>query len=115
MSEHGSRVTTHVLDATSGRPAADVEVTLERHAGQSWQLITSGRTDGDGRIAEFGPANLERGVYRVSFAVAAYFAAVDQPTFYPEVVVMFTLDDEEAYYHVPLLLSPYAYTTYRGS
>jgi 5-hydroxyisourate hydrolase len=115
MSDHQSRVTTHVLDATSGRPAADVEVTLERHAGQSWQLVTSGRTDDDGRIAEFGPADLEPGVYRVSFAVGAYFAAHDQLTFYPEVVIMFTLDEKEAHYHVPLLLSPYAYSTYRGS
>ena len=115
MSDHQSRVTTHVLDATSGRPAADVEVTLERHAGQSWQLVTSGRTDTDGRIAEFGPADLEPGVYRVSFAVGAYFAAHDQPTFYPEVVIMFTLDEKDAHYHVPLLLSPYAYSTYRGS
>jgi 5-hydroxyisourate hydrolase len=115
MSDHRSRVTTHVLDATTGRPAADVEVTLERHAGQSWQLITSRRTDADGRISEFGPTDLERGVYRVSFAVAAYFAARDQPTFYPEVVIPFTLDDEAQHYHVPLLLSPYAYSTYRGS
>ena len=115
MSDQQSRVTTHVLDATSGRPAADVEVTLERHAGHSWQLVTSGRTDTEGRISAFGPANLELGVYRVSFAVAAYFAAQDQPTFYPEVVIMFTLDDEDAHYHVPLLLSPYAYSTYRGS
>ena len=115
MTDAQSRVTTHVLDATSGGPAADVEVSLERHAGHSWQLVTSGRTDADGRITAFGPANLERGVYRVNFAVAAYFAAQDQPTFYPEVMIMFTLDDEEAHYHVPLLLSPYAYTTYRGS
>jgi 5-hydroxyisourate hydrolase len=115
VSDHLSRVTTHVLDATSGRPAADVEISLERHAGQSWQLITSGRTDADGRIAAFGPADLEPGVYRVSFAVGAYFAARDQPTFYPEIVIMFTMDDADAHYHVPLLLSPYAYSTYRGS
>jgi 5-hydroxyisourate hydrolase len=115
MSDHRGRVTTHVLDATTGRPAVDVEVTLERHTGQSWQLITSGRTDADGRISDFGPENLDRGVYRVSFAVAAYFAAHDQPTFYPEVVIVFTLDDEGQHYHVPLLLSPYAYSTYRGS
>lgn len=115
MNDHRSRVTTHVLDATSGQPAADVEVTLERNAGQNWQLVTSGRTDADGRITAFGPADLERGVYRVSFAVAAYFAARDQPSFYPEVVVMFTLDEKDAHYHVPLLLSPYAYSTYRGS
>ena len=115
MSQQRSRVTTHVLDATSGRPAANMEVTLERHVGHSWQLLTSGRTDADGRIVEFGPENLERGVYRVSFAVAAYFAGQDQPTFYPEIVIMFTLDDEDDHYHVPLLLSPYAYSTYRGS
>ena len=78
MTDHQSRVTTHVLDATSGRPAADVEAALERHAGQSWQLVTSGRTDSDGRIAAFGPADLERGVYRVRFAVGTYFAAQDQ-------------------------------------
>jgi 5-hydroxyisourate hydrolase len=115
MTDTRSRVTTHVLDATTGRPAADVEVTLERHAGQSWQLITSGRTDADGRISEFGPADLEHGVYRVSFAVGAYFAAQDQPTFYPEVVIVFSLENEDEHYHMPLLLSPYAYSTYRGS
>ncbi len=109
MSDHQSRVSTHVLDATSGRPAANVEVTLERHVGQSWQLLTSGRTDADGRIVEFGPENLERGVYRVSFAVGAYFAAQDQPTFYPEVVIMFRLDNEAEHYHVPLLVSPFGY------
>ena len=115
MSDRRSRVTTHVLDATSGRPAADVAVTLERQVGGSWQPVASGRTDVDGRISEFGPADLTRGVYRVSFAVGAYFAAQDQRTFYPEVVIMVTLDDEDAHYHVPLLLSPYAYSTYRGS
>jgi 5-hydroxyisourate hydrolase len=115
MTDQRSRVTTHVLDATSGRPAADVAVRLERQVGDSWQSVASGSTDTDGRIATFGPADLELGVYRVTFAVAAYFAARDQPTFYPEVAIMFTLDDEDAHYHVPLLLSPYAYTTYRGS
>jgi 5-hydroxyisourate hydrolase len=115
VSEHRSRVTTHVLDATSGRPATDVKVTLERQAGAGWQPVTSGRTDADGRITEFGPAELERGVYRVRFAVAAYFAAQQLPTFYPEVVIIFTLDDDDRHCHVPLLLSPYAYSTYRGS
>ena len=115
MSDHRSRVTTHVLDATSGRPAADVEVTLERQTGSGWQPVATGRTDSDGRIAAFGPADLERGVYRVRFAVGTYFAAQHQQTFYPEVLIMFTLDHEDAHYHVPLLLSPYAYSTYRGS
>ena len=115
MSDHRSRVTTHVLDATSGRPAADIQVTLERQADRGWQWVASARTDPDGRIAELGPADLERGVYRVSFAVAAYFAAQHLRTFYPEVVILFTLDDADEHCHVPLLLSPYAYSTYRGS
>jgi 5-hydroxyisourate hydrolase len=115
MSDHPSRVTTHVLDATSGRPAADVEVTMERQVGDGWQWVAAGRTDADGRISELGPVDLERGVYRVSFAVGAYFAAQNQPTFYPEVMILFTLDDAQEHCHVPLLLSPYAYSTYRGS
>jgi 5-hydroxyisourate hydrolase len=115
VSEQRSRVTTHVLDATSGRPATGIEVTLERQAGADWQPVGSGRTDADGRIGDFGPADLERGVYRVSFAVAAYFAARQLPAFYPEVVIIFTVHDVADHYHVPLLLSPYAYSTYRGS
>jgi 5-hydroxyisourate hydrolase len=115
VSDHRSRVTTHVLDATKGRPAADLEVTLERQIPDGWEPVASGQTDVDGRIAALGPADLDRGVYRVGFIVAAYFAAQGQPTLYPEVVIVFTLDDENAHYHVPLLLSPYAYSTYRGS
>ncbi|HZA03386.1 MAG TPA: hydroxyisourate hydrolase [Propionibacteriaceae bacterium] len=115
MSEHRSRVTTHVLDATSGRPAAGVEASLERQGGNSWQPVTRGRTDSDGRINDFGPEALEPGVYRVTFAVGPYFAERGQPTFYPEVVIPFRIDDPEAHYHVPLLLSPFAYSTYRGS
>jgi 5-hydroxyisourate hydrolase len=114
-SDHRSRVTTHVLDATAGRPAAGIEVTLERQAGTGWPEVTRGRTDADGRIGDFGRADLEAGVYRVRFAVGPYFAGRGQPAFYPEVVILFTLDDPDAHYHVPLLLSPYAYSTYRGS
>ena len=115
MSDHRSRVTTHVLDATAGRPAAGIAVTLERQAGAAWQPVAAGATDEDGRIGTFGPADLEPGVYRVTFAVAPWFAGRDQPAFYPEVVIPFTVDDPAAHYHVPLLLSPYAYSTYRGS
>ena len=115
MTDHRSRVTTHVLDAVSGRPAAGVHVTLEHQAVAGWQPITTGTTDADGRIGEFGPTDLEPGVYRVTFAVAPYFRDRALPAFYPEVVIAFTLDDGEAHYHVPLLLSPYAFSTYRGS
>jgi 5-hydroxyisourate hydrolase len=115
VSVRRSRVTTHVLDATSGRPAAGVGATLERQSGTGWQDVTSGRTDDDGRISDFGPEDLEPGVYRVTFAVGPYFSDRGRATFYPEVVIQFTLDDPHAHYHVPLLISPYAYSTYRGS
>lgn len=110
-----SRVTTHVLDATTGRPAPGIAVTLERRTGSAWPAMATGATDSDGRIADFGPADLEPGVYRVTFAVGPYFVDRGQPAFYPEVVIPFTVDDPAAHYHVPLLLSPYAYSTYRGS
>ena len=77
--------------------------------------VVAGTTDSDGRIAEFGPVDLEPGVYRVWFGTAAYFASLGQPTFYPEVIIPFNLTDPDAHYHVPLLLSPYAFSTYRGS
>ena len=115
MSDQRSRVTTHVLDAVSGRPAAAVEVVLQHHEHGDWTEVASGRTDDDGRIASFGPTHLDPGVYRVTFAVAPYFAATGQQAFYPEVVIVFNLTDPDAHYHVPLLLSPYAYSTYRGS
>jgi 5-hydroxyisourate hydrolase len=110
-----SRVTTHVLDAVTGRPAVDVGVLLERRGLDGWIRVAEGRTDGDGRVLRFGPDDLDAGTYRASFAVGAYFAGLGQAAFYPEVVISFTLDDPAAHYHVPLLLSPYAYSTYRGS
>lgn len=115
MSGVRSRVTTHVLDAVSGRPARGVTAQLTRRNGQDWDEVARGRTDADGRIAEFGPVDLPPGTYRVVFDTDAYFAAAGTPAFYPEVSISFTLDDADAYYHVPLLLSPYAFSTYRGS
>jgi 5-hydroxyisourate hydrolase len=115
VSAHRSRVTTHVLDAVTGRPAEGVMVALERRGHDGWGPVAEGRTDGDGRIGTFGPEELDAGVYRVTFAAGDYFTARGQDTFYPEVVISFTLDDPAAHYHVPLLLSPYAYSTYRGS
>ena len=110
-----SRVTTHVLDAVTGRPAADVAVRLERRGPDGWRGVTEGRTDDDGRVGRFGPDALEVGTYRVTFAVGEWFAGQGRETFYPEVVISFTLADPDAHYHVPLLLSPYAFSTYRGS
>ena len=110
-----SRVTTHVLDAVTGRPAAGVAVVLERRGAAGWDPVAEGRTDDDGRIGRLGPDELDAGTYRVTFAVGDYFAGRGQETFYPEVVISFTLADPAAHHHVPLLLSPYAFSTYRGS
>ncbi|CAM3716794.1 hydroxyisourate hydrolase [Nocardiopsis rhodophaea] len=113
-----SHVTTHVLDAALGRPATGVPVRLEAAADarrSSWKPVASGATNDDGRIPDFGPDQLPAGVYRVTFDTASYFDRTGQRGFYPEVSVVFDLSDEDAHYHVPLLLSPYAFSTYRGS
>jgi len=115
VSDTRSRVTTHVLDAVTGRPAVGVGVLLERRGPDGWVRVAQGRTDGDGRVSRLGPDDLDAGTYRATFAVEEYFVGEGRDTFYPEVVISFTLDDPAAHYHVPLLLSPYAYSTYRGS
>ena len=115
MNQTRSRVTTHVLDAALGRPAQGLPVRLEQRIGGGWSAIAAGSTNSDGRVTDFGPTDLDVGVYRVSFEVASYFVATEQVGFYPEVAITFSLADPEAHYHIPLLLSPYAFTTYRGS
>ena len=115
MSNHRSRVTTHVLDATLGRPAAGVATRLEQRALSDWLRVADGVTDGDGRIGDFGPVDLDPGVYRVTFDTQTYFRDTGQTGFYPEVTISFTISSGDEHYHVPLLLSPYAYSTYRGS
>ncbi|RFA11101.1 hydroxyisourate hydrolase [Subtercola boreus] len=108
-------MTSHVLDSTLGRPAAGVPVTLERAVDGDWMLVASAVTDDDGRVAALGPVALPTGTYRVGFDTAAYFEATGQPVFYPSVSVAFVLAEEGEHYHIPLLLSPFAYSTYRGS
>lgn len=107
-----SHVTTHVLDAALGRPAADVAVTLYSADGN---VLAAARTDVDGRIANLGADVLPVGRYRLVFDTAAYFAATATDTFYPAVTIDFDLAEAASHYHVPLLLSPFAYSTYRGS
>ncbi|GAB7071650.1 hydroxyisourate hydrolase [Mycobacterium hodleri] len=104
-------LSTHVLDSTTGRPAAGVAVTLTDRDGGP---LTTATTDDDGRIAQLG-VDLPAGVYRLHFGTGAYFAARDVATFYPEVIVAFEITDAGGKYHVPVLLSPFAYSTYRGS
>jgi 5-hydroxyisourate hydrolase len=100
-------LSTHVLDATTGRPAAEMPVRLERSDGD---LIAEGRTDADGRVAKLA-TGFDAGDYRLVFDTGSHFP----DTFYPQVVVTFTVTGPEQHYHVPLLLSPFAYSTYRGS
>jgi 5-hydroxyisourate hydrolase len=123
MTEQGgaaSAVTTHVLDTAQGLPAAGVPVRLEQVRGQALTQIAAARTDGDGRARALGPPRLPAGTYRLVFDTAAYLAGHPpgqrprQP-FFPEVTVTFRIDDETSHYHVPLLLSPFGYSTYRGS
>jgi 5-hydroxyisourate hydrolase len=108
-------LSTHVLDAARGRPAAGVAVRLV--AGNGAELATA-VTDDDGRVRELA-ADLPAGTYRITFDTGSYFAATGQQGFYPEVTVAFTVADAGVdsgqHHHVPLLLSPFAYSTYRGS
>ncbi len=109
-----SPITTHVLDTASGRPARGVPVTLERKDGGAFREVGSGETDDDGRISDLmEPGTLEAGVFRVSFDTGAYYAG--EPTFYPSVQIEFRVKSTDEHYHVPLLLSPFGYSTYRGS
>jgi 5-hydroxyisourate hydrolase len=107
-----SFISAHILDALAGTPASGVAVRLEAQDGE---VLGDAFTDADGRVADLGPDRLEAGEYRVQFATGEYFAGRSQATFYPFVVVNFTVAPDQAHYHVPLLLSPYSYTTYRGS
>lgn len=119
-----SHITTHVLDAVQGVPAPGVAVQLfaqdgpnndSSPAGGGWRLIAEAVTDADGRAKQLGPERLTAGAYRLRFDTGAYFAATDTPTFFPEALLTFLVDEERPHYHVPLLLSPFAYSTYRGS
>jgi 5-hydroxyisourate hydrolase len=125
-----SPITTHVLDTSRGRPASGVPVSLSRHhhasedaSGRwkesSWELLAEGSTDADGRVANLlPPGSLQPGIYRLRFDTATYFAQVGVGTFfYPWAEIVFQVADHEssAHYHVPLLLNPFGYSTYRGS
>lgn len=111
-----SPITTHVLDTALGRPAAGVPITLEIFRDDAWHPCGVGVTDGDGRLRTLlAPGGLERATYRITFDTATYFAAAGQVGFYPTVQVVFAIAEPAQYYHVPLLISPYGYSTYRGS
>lgn len=110
-------ISTHVLDTSVGLPAPKVGVSLERRAGTAWASLHSATTDADGRVRELLPAGaaLERGVYRLHFETGAYFKARGVSAFHPSVIVEFEVIDHTQHHHVPLLLTPFGYSTYRGS
>jgi len=112
-----SGITTHVLDVSRGRPASGVPVTLEVEAAGGWKLLGKGTTNADGRIADLleNDATITAGVYRLIFDTAKYFAENNTQAFYPQVTVVFKIENSNQHYHVPLLLSPFGYSTYRGS
>jgi len=107
-----SSLSTHVLDTALGTPAAGIAVTLERAS--DGQRLGNGVTDADGRVRMSGATGLAPGEYRLRFAVGDYFAATRRETFYSEILISFRVAGDE-HYHVPLLLSPFGYSTYRGS
>lgn len=110
-----STISTHVLDTSRGRPGEGMVVRVERGATPPGQSIASGVTDRDGRVGEFASIDLEAGDYRLVFDTGGYFATTATETFFPTVEINFTISGESENYHVPLLLSPFAFSTYRGS
>ena len=108
-------LSTHVLDTARGRPAAGVRVTVELRDGDGWRGVGGGVTDADGRVPGLLEGPLSAGTHRLTFETGAWFQAQGVAGFYPEVTVDCQIEDPWAHYHVPLLLSPYGYSTYRGS
>jgi 5-hydroxyisourate hydrolase len=107
-----SGITTHVLDTSRGHPAVGVPVVLERAVDAGWQPVGAGTTDADGRATGLLTSPPEPGRFRLTFDTGGYFG---EAGFYPEVVVTFVVESGQEHYHVPLLLSPFGYCTYRGS
>ncbi len=106
-------ISTHVLDISRGTPAQGVRVVLSREGDG---VLKEAHTDADGRVKDLVPeGELTGGTYRISFETGAYFGAQGLECFYPEATIVFVVRDANAHYHVPLLLSPFGYSTYRGS
>lgn len=112
-----SRISTHILDIALGKPAADVPVRLERQEASGWHELASARTDQDGRCSQLLPENeaLVPGIYRLNFDTASYFSSRKVEGLYPRVDIAFSVGEKDQSFHIPLLLSPNGYSTYRGS
>jgi 5-hydroxyisourate hydrolase len=111
-----SEITTHVLDTSRGRPAVGFQVGLQVKSGDIWKTLGAGLTDANGRCTGLlGNGTLETGTYRLLFNAGAYYCELHVETFYSEIAIVFEVTHPETHYHVPLLISPFGYSTYRGS
>jgi len=112
-----SQITSHVLDTNLGKPAVNMPVILYQHIEQQWQVLAHSNTNQDGRVTDLltEHSNLPMGVYRVHFDTEHYFNTLQQECFYPYVDVVFQISGNGEHYHIPLLLSAFGYSTYRGS
>jgi len=110
-------ISVHVLNLQTGIPTPGVAVELDQNLNGSWVKLATGVTDANGRISALYPAGkqAQQGTYKVVFKTGDYYASVKQKSFFPEIPVIFTLDNSSQHYHIPLLLSPYGYSTYRGN
>jgi len=112
-----SAITTHVLDISKGRPADGITAVLEFKTAEGWNELARGSTNTDGRIPDLLPEErkIDPGVYRLTFEIQSYAERTQMAGFYPYVPVIFEIKDSEQHYHIPLLLSPFGYSTYRGN
>ena len=112
-----SQITTHILDTTRGLPAPNVPITLSVQTGSNWETLGTGVTNSDGRLPGLlaDDITLPAGIYRMHFETSVYFKANKEQGFYPYVDVVFELDAQGIHYHIPLLLTAFGYSTYRGS
>lgn len=110
------KITTHILDTTKGKPAQNVKISLHKSTNNSFIEVANGYTNDDGRIPDLVPTTtmLEAGIYKMKFETKEYFEAQQIATFYPYVEIVFEVNDNQ-HYHIPLLLNPFGYSTYRGS
>ena len=112
-----TQITSHILDTSRGVAAEGVLITLMQQKGDDWLMLGSGATNADGRVSDFTGSEeaLPGGIYKLAFYLADYYGALQQRTFYPYIEVIFEIESDGQHYHVPLLLNPFGYSTYRGT
>lgn len=110
-----SQLSTHILDTSLGKPAVNVAIRLEQLVAESWKAIAQGVTDVDGRLKDFTEEPLVAGRYRLTAEIGEYFAATQRETLYPCAQIDFVIAQSDGHYHLPFLISPWSWSTYRGS